>query len=148
MNLSKTITTVTQSAIEKHLRWIYRITLEKPKLVILVSLLMLALSALSITRSHFESDIFKLFPDKGPLALFLDSLEWTGSANNVFFLLEGDPKKLPVEAEAFANRLEQLQIDNRSAFAKVQYRIFDPAEAKPFAEFLSFATTHPQLSST
>ena len=145
MNILKTITTVTQSAIENHLRWIYRITLKKPKIVILVSLLMLALSALSITRIHFESDIFKLFPNKGPLALFLDSLEWTGSANNVFFLLEGDPKKLPLEAEAFASRLEQLQIDNRLAFAKVQYRIFDPAEAKPFADFLSFATTNPQL---
>jgi predicted RND superfamily exporter protein len=136
MKILKKITTVTQTAIEKHLRWIYRITLEKPTIVIVVSLLMLALSALSITRIHFESDIFKLFPNKGPLALFLDSLEWTGSANNVYFLLEGDPKKLPVEAEAFASKLERLKIDNRLAFAKVQYRIFDPAEVKPFAEFL------------
>lgn len=145
MQFVNKLTSATQKLINSHLSWIHRITLGRPKTVFAVSLLLLALSALSITRTHFESDIFKLFPNKGPLALFLDSLEWTGSARNVFFLLEGNRDKLASEAETFAGKLEKLRIDGAPAFEKVQYRIFDPAEVKPFAEFLGYATTRPQL---
>ncbi|MEA5113619.1 MAG: MMPL family transporter [Geobacteraceae bacterium] len=145
MEFVNKLTSATQKLISSHLSWIHRITLGRPKTVFAVSLLLLALSALSISRTHFESDIFKLFPNKGPLALFLDSLEWTGSARNVFFLLEGNRDKLASEAETFAGKLEKLRIDGAPAFEKVQYRIFDPAEVKPFAKFLGYATTRPQL---
>ena len=79
------------------------------------------------------------------MALFMDTIEWTGSAGNAYFLLEGDKQELIKEAEVFAGKLQRLSIDGAPAFNKVKYRIFDPAEAKPFADFISYAVTRPQL---
>lgn len=145
MQIIDKLTGATQELVNRHLQWIHRVTLNSPKTVFTVFLLLLALSALSITRTRFESDIFRLFPDKGPLALFLDSLNWTGSARNVFFLLEGDREKLAGSAESFAAKLQDMKIGGVPAFAKVQYRIFDPSEAESFARFVGFAATRPQL---
>jgi len=75
----------------------------------------------------------------------MDTIEWTGSAGNAYFLLEGDKQALIKEAEVFAGKLQRLSIDGIPAFSKVKYRIFDSAEAKPFADFISYAVTHPQL---
>ncbi len=145
MRIIDKMTGATQKLVNRHLQWIHRVTLNHPKTIFAVFLLLLALSAFSITRTRFESDIFRLFPDKGPMALFLDSLNWTGSARNVFFLLEGDRDKLAGSAESFAAKLQEMKIAGVPAFAKVQYRIFDPSEAKPFARFVGFAATRPQL---
>lgn len=143
--LSDKIVSASNSLIRKHLQWIYDITTTKPMLVFIACCLVFLLSCLSITRIHFEADIFKLFPHKGPLSLFMDTIEWTGSAGNAYFLLEGDKQALIKEAEAFAGKLQNLSVEDAPAFSKVKYRIFDPAEAKPFAEFMSYAVTRPQL---
>lgn len=145
MHLLHRLTDATKDLIARHLRWIHHVTLNRPKAVIVAAILLLALSVLSISRIHFESDIFRLFPRQGPLALFLDSLEWTGNARNVFFLLEGDRATITAEAAAFAGRLEKLRIDGAPAFEKVQYRLYDPAEVKPLADFIGYAVTRPQL---
>ncbi|WP_243373163.1 MMPL family transporter [Geotalea sp. SG265] len=144
--LSSAIVSTSNSLIRKHLEWIYTVTTTKPALVFVVCCLVFLLSCLSITRIHFESDIFKLFPQKGPLALFLDTIKWTGSAGNTYILLEGEDKgKLTREAELFAGKMQSLSIDGAPAFTKVKFRVFDPAEAKPFADFISYAVTRPQL---
>ncbi len=145
MQFVNKLTGVTQDLIARHLRWIHHVTLNRPKTVFAVAILLLALAVLSISRSHFESDIFKLFPRQGPLALFLDSLEWTGNARNVFFLLEGERAHITAEAEVFAGKLEKLRIDGAPAFEKVQYRMYDPAEVTPLADFIGYAVTRPQL---
>lgn len=115
-------------------------------MVIVLSLTALSLAFLPIASTRFESDIFKLFPSRqGPLKLLLDSLEWTGSAKEVYFLLEGKPDILATEAEAFAGRLQGLTVDGKPAFSKVTYRVFDPAEAGAFVRFVGYAVNHPQL---
>ena len=140
------ITGAVNAAIHAHLEWIFRITALRPRLVIVLSLAALALAGLSIASTRFESDIFKLFPARqGALGLLLDSLEWTGSAKEVYFLLEGERDLLPGEAEAFAGRLKRLTVDGRQAFGKVTYRVYDPAEAAAFARFIGYAVTHPQV---
>lgn len=131
--------------VRRHLESIHAVTVTRPATILAACCLVFLLSCLSITRIHFESDIFKLFPQSGPLALFLDTMKWTGSAGNAYFLLEGDKDKLIHEAERFAGKLQALTIDGTPAFSKVQFRIFDPAEARPFADFIGYATTHPQL---
>lgn len=143
--LSNTIVSASNTLIRKHLQWISRVTTTKPVAVFVACCLVFVLSGLSITRIHFEADIFKLFPQKGPLALFMDTIEWTGSAGNAYFLLEGDKEALIKEAELFAGKLQKLSIDGSPAFSKVKYRIFDPSEARPFADFISYAVTRPQL---
>src|SRR5512136_1679088 len=100
--VSNKIVSTSNSLIRKHLEWVYIVTTTKPVLVFVVCCIVFLLSCLSITRIHFEADIFKLFPQKGPLSLFLDTIEWTGSAGNAYFLLEGDKGKLIKEAEVFA----------------------------------------------
>ncbi|MDD5286843.1 MAG: MMPL family transporter [Desulfuromonadaceae bacterium] len=75
----------------------------------------------------------------------MDTIEWTGSAGNAYFLLEGEKHALIKEAEVFAGKLEELSVGGSPAFSKVKYRIFDPAEAKPFSDFISYAVTRPQL---
>ncbi len=140
------VAAATNSAIARHLDWIYRVTCQRPGRVIAVSLALLLLSLVSIATCRFESDIFRLFPSQqGALRLFLDSLEWTGSANNVYFLLEGERDRLPAEAETFAGKLRALTVDGKPAFGKVTYQVFDPAEASSFAEFTGFAVSRPQL---
>ena len=140
------ITGAVNAAIHAHLEWIFRIASRRPRLVIVLSLAVLALSAISIVTTRFESDIFKLFPARqGALGLLLDSLEWTGSAREVYFLLEGERDLLPGEAEEFAGRLKRLTIDGKPAFGKVTYRVYDPAEAAAFARFIGYAVTHPQV---
>jgi predicted RND superfamily exporter protein len=144
--LSGTVVSTSNSLIRKHLEWIYAVTTRKPALVFSVCCLVFLLSCFSITRIHFEADIFKLFPQKGPLALFLDTIKWTGSAGNTYILLEGEDKeKLTKEAELFAGKMQRLSIDGAPAFTKVKFRVLDPAEAQPFADFLSYAVTRPQL---
>lgn len=143
--ISNKIVSTSNSLIRKHLQWIYVITTTKPVPVFVVCCLVFLLSCFSITRIHFEADIFKLFPQKGPLSLFMDTIEWTGSAGNAYFLLEGDKKALIKEAEVFAGKLQKLSVDGTPAFSNVKYRIFDSSEAKSFAEFISYAVTRPQL---
>ena len=63
----------------------------RPLLVVILFLALLALSGISIATTRFESNLFSLFPAQtGPLRLFLDSMEWTGSIKDAFFILEGD----------------------------------------------------------
>jgi uncharacterized protein len=140
------VTTATDRGIQSHLEWLFRITSRRPALVIVLSLTLLALSGLSIATTRFESDIFKLFPSsQGPLKLFLDSLKWSGGAQDAYFILEGNKERLIAEGERFAGRLTSLQVDGQPAFRKVTYRTFDPAEAQAFADFIGYAVTHPQL---
>lgn len=143
--ISNKIVSASNALIRRHLQWVYLVTTTKPVAAFVACCLVFVLSCVSITRIHFEADIFKLFPQKGPLALFMDTIEWTGSAGNAYFLLEGDKQALIKEADVFAGKLQRLSVDGTPAFSKVKYRIFDPAEAKPFADFISYAVTRPQL---
>lgn len=142
---SNRIVTTVNALVRKHLEWIYAMTTRRPATVFVACCLVFLLSCLSISRISFEADIFKLFPQNGPLALFLDTMKWTGSAGNAYFLLEGDREKLVREAETFTGKLQKLTVEGEPAFSKVQFRIFNPAEAQPFADFMSYAVTRPQM---
>lgn len=132
--------------IRSHLTWIFRVTSLHPRSTLAVAALIFALAVVSTMTIRIESDIFKLFPtDNGPIRLFLDTLEWTGSGNEAYFLLEGDRDKLLPAAESFAGRLKALAVDNSPAFKKITYRVFDPMEADAFAGFIGYAVTRPQL---
>ncbi len=138
--------TLANQGIQRHLRWLFRITTRRPALVLFLAVFLLLPASLSILSTRFESDIFKLFPaEKGPLKLFLESLEWTGSARQAFFLLEGDKDTLIPEAGAFATRLKAVEVDGKPAFTRITYRVFDTAEAETFARFIGYAVIHPQL---
>jgi uncharacterized protein len=134
-----------RSAIQRHLQWIYLATTRRPAAVFTACCLVFLLSAASITRIQFQADIFKMFPQKGALSLFLDIMRWTGGSGNAYFLLEGDKEKVIEEAGRFAAKLKNLAIDGAPAFTKVKYTIFDPSEAKPFEDFVAYAVTRPQL---
>ena len=135
-----------ESITRRHLAWINRITWHYPGRTVLVSLILLLLAFGSITTTRFESDIFKLFPaEKGPLRLFLDTLSWTGSSGEAYFILEGERERLIPEAEAFAARLKEITVDGQPGFRRVAYRTVDPEELEPFARFLQYAGLHPQL---
>ena len=140
------ITRYTRSAVETHLEWIYRISRMRPLRTIGCALLILFLAVISIRTVHFESDIFRLFPSStGPLRLFLESLKWTGSTREAYFLLEGETQKIIPESEAFAERLKALSIDGKPAFSKVTYRVYETAEAPAFADFIGYAVSRPSL---
>lgn len=143
--LLNTVVQTSNALVQKHLEWIYRITTTKPAAIFVACCLAFLLSCLSISRIHFEADIFKLFPQRGPLALFLDTMKWTGSAGNAYFLLEGDKEQLITEAETFAGKLRGLSVDGTPAFSNVKYRVFDLAEAQSFTTFMGYAVTRPQL---
>lgn len=134
-----------QSAIRRHLHWIYRITTRKPALVLSICGLVFLLSAVAVTRIQFQADIFKMFPQKGPLSLFMDIMRWTGSSGNTYFLLEGERDQVTGEAEVFARKLRELKVDGAPAFTKVNYTVSDPTELQPLSDFLSYAVRHPEL---
>ncbi|HMN03263.1 efflux RND transporter permease subunit [Geobacter anodireducens] len=135
-----------QAAIGRHLAWIFRVTWHHPRTTLAGSLLALCLAIASIAGLRFESDIFKLFPtDRGALRLFLDTLEWTGSAGEAYLLLEGERERLPAEAEALATRLRALRVDGEPALRSVSYRVVEPADLPDFAAFVGRAVTLPQL---
>ncbi len=140
------LTGLIRSAIGAHLEWIYRVTSRRPLRVIVCAFFILVLAVISAATLRFENDIFRLFPSKGgPLGLFLDSLKWTGSAREAYFLLEGDKRDLVPQAEAFARRLKMLRVDGEPAFRKVSFRVYDSAEAAAYADFIGYAVSHPQL---
>ncbi len=140
------ITNASNSLTRRHLEWIFRVTTRSPLKVVFVSLLLVVLSAVIISTTRFEADIFRLFPSRLPaLNLLLDSLEWTGSAKEAYFLLEGDPKALTGEAEKLAARLQGLQLDGRPAFSRVTLRVYDESEGQLFADFVAYAVSRPQL---
>jgi len=140
------LTTLVHRGIQRHLDWLYRITTRRPLLVFFVAVFLLLPASLSILSTRFESDIFKLFPSgKGPLKLFLDTLEWTGGSRQAVFLLEGKREDLIPEADAFAARLKAVTVDGKPAFSRITYRVYDAAEAEAFARFIGYAVTHPQL---
>ena len=145
-HFSHSVTRTFQRLVNQHLQWIYRITSAYPRRVVGVAFLLLIPAIAVIATTRFEADIFKLFPaQQGPLKLFLDSLEWTGSAKEVYFLLEGEPSLLLGEAETLAAGLKALKVDGTNAFRKVNYRIYDTSEAVPFAQFIGYAVANPQL---
>ncbi|MRR55845.1 MAG: RND transporter [Deltaproteobacteria bacterium] len=140
------LTSFVHRGIRRHLEWIFRITTRRPLLVFVIAAFLLLPASLSILSTRFESDIFKLFPaEKGPLKLFLETLEWTGGARQAVFLLEGEPEQLIPEADAFAARLKEQTVDGKPAFARITYRVFDTAEAEAFARFIGYAVIHPEL---
>jgi uncharacterized protein len=140
------LTSALRSAIAAHLRWVCRVSSTKPLRVLLVSFLFLLLASLSLLNTRFESDVFKLFPSRqGPLRLLLDTLEWSGNAQEAYFLLEGETEPLLREGESFASRLKALRVAGAPAFTKVAYRMFDPGEVAAFADVIGYATARPQL---
>jgi predicted RND superfamily exporter protein len=141
-----TVCSLIQRGVVYHLIWIWRVTTRFPLRILAISLLLLVPMLISIASIRFEFDIFRLFPsEKGALRLLLDSLEWTGSGQEAVFLLEGEKQRLIPAAELFAEKLKKLKVDGTPAFAKVSWRTLDPAEAKPFAEFIAFAVSRPEL---
>ena len=146
MNALKRVIRLIHDLFRAHLTWLFRLTWERPRLTVALSVLLFLLASLSVFSIRFESDIFKLFPARdGALRLFLDTLEWTGGAGEAYFLLEGDPESLPAAAEKFAGRLNSMEIDGRQAFKKITYRVLDPKEADAFASFIGYAVARPQL---
>jgi predicted RND superfamily exporter protein len=145
MHLLNKLVSATRSLVRGHLQWIFVVTTTRPMMVFAACCLVFLLSCLSIARISFEADIFRLFPQKGPLSLFLDTMKWTGSAGNAYFLLEGDRETLVREADVFAEKLRNLSVDGEPAFSNIKYRVIDPGEAKSFADFLGYAVTRPQF---
>lgn len=130
----------------RHLEWIFRVTTRSPLKIIASSILLVALCAIVIATTRFESDIFRLFPSRLPaLQLLLETLDWSGSAKEAYFLLEGDPHQLPGEAEKLVTRLQGLQLDGKPAFTRVTWRVYDEAEGHLFADFIRYAVSRPQL---
>ncbi|MBL0226521.1 MAG: MMPL family transporter [Geobacteraceae bacterium] len=131
---------------QRHLEWIFRVTTTRPTLVIAAFLLALILSSASIATVRFDTNIFNLFPSKQPaLKLLLDSLEWSGSSGEAYFLLQGPREQLPAEAGLFAKRLELAQVDGSPAFRRVTWRVYDEKQAGAFFTMVSYAVAHPQL---
>jgi hypothetical protein len=140
------ITSTLNSLVRGHLAWLHRIATGRPGATLAVSLLLLLLSVVSIATTRFESDVFQLFPARsGPLKLFMDTLRWTGSANDAYFLVEGEPSILTAESERFAERLRRTVIDGQPAFKRVTYRLYEESDASPFAAFIGRAVLTPQL---
>jgi len=107
---------------------------------------MALLAAASIVNTRFEADVFQLFPSNtGPLKLLVDTMRWSGSSNEAYFLLEGERDTLLSEAESFAGRLRELAIDGQPAFRRVSYRIYEEEDAAPFADFIGRAVLAPGL---
>jgi len=129
--LSDKIVTASTVLIQKHLHWIYLVTTTRPATAFVACCLVFLLSALSIARINFEADIFKLFPQKGPLSLFMNTINWTGSAGNAYFLLEGDKELLIREAEVFAGKLRRLSVEGPPAFSKVNTASMTPTKQSP-----------------
>ncbi len=130
----------------RHLEWIFRVTTTRPRLVMCAFLVALALSGISIATIRFDTDIFHLFPSQQPaLRLLLDSLEWSGSAGEAYFLLEGDNRALPREAGRFAERLRQARVDGQPAFRRITWQVFDENQAGPFNNLMAYAVAHPQI---
>ena len=144
--LSARITTAVNSLTRRHLEWIFRVTSRSPFKVVAISMLLVASSIILIASTRFEADVFRLFPTRLPaLRLLLDSLEWTGSAKEAYFLLEGDPAVLPTEAGKLASRLQALQLDGKPAFTRVTWRVYDESEGRLFSDFIAYAVAKPQL---
>lgn len=144
--MAQRLTTRFNALTRRHLERVFRLATGSPRQVLLSFLLIIALSCLSISTIRFETDIFRLFPARQPaLRLLLESLEWSGSAGEAYFLLEGDKRSLPVEAQAFATRLEQAAIDGKPAFKRVTWKVYDEQQAASFQELISYAVQHPHL---
>ncbi|HIJ94754.1 MAG TPA: MMPL family transporter [Desulfuromonadales bacterium] len=134
------------SLTQRHLEWIFRITTTRPLQVVLLFVVAILLSGLSLLSTRFDSDIFQLFPKRLPaLRLMLDTMQWTGSAKEAYFLLEGDTRLLPQEAARFAERLRRAQVDGTPAFTRITWQIYDQSQAAAFREFIKFAVARPQL---
>ncbi|HEY4743853.1 MAG TPA: hypothetical protein VIH45_04285, partial [Desulfuromonadaceae bacterium] len=134
------------SASQRHLEWIFRVTTTRPRRVLCAVLLAVALSGASIATIRFDTDIFHLFPTNQPaLRLLLDSLEWSGSAGEAYFLLEGDRQILPAEAARFAERLRQARVDGQPAFRRISWQVFDEGQAEAFTSLMAYAVAHPQV---
>ncbi len=142
----RTLTSRFNSLIRRHLEWVFRITTTSPRAVLSAFFLALLISVAVICTTRFDADIFQLFPTRQPaLKLLLDSLQWTGSANEAYFLLEGERGALPAEAERFAERLRLARVGGQPAFKRITWRVFDESEGAAFNSFIAYAVTRPQL---
>ncbi len=128
----------------RHLCWIERTTRRAPRLLIAIFLFMVLLSFCALRTIRFDTDIFHLFPAHRPaMGLMLDSLTWSGGSRDAYFLLEGDPALLPIEAARLAGRLRALQVAGGPAFKRVTYRIYEQSEERRFIDLVGFAASHP-----
>lgn len=140
------ITSCCNLYIRRHLEGVFLVASRFPRAVMTTAFLLVTLSASLVATTRFEGDIFRLFPTRLPaLKLLLDSLEWTGSAREAYFLLEGAPDVLPSEAEKLASRLQALRLDGAPAFSRVTWRVYDESEGQLFAQFIAYAVQRPYL---
>ncbi|MEI6209557.1 MAG: MMPL family transporter [Desulfuromonadales bacterium] len=146
LTLFSRITTTANALTRRHLEWIFRLSTTRPLMVLTVFATAMLISAGAIVSTSFETDIFRIFPTRQPaLKLLLDSIEWTGGAKEIYFLLEGENEALAREAGRFEERLRRVRIDGQPAFTRITWRIFDESQAASFNRLVSYAVTHPQL---
>lgn len=146
LKIASRLTALANSLTRRHLEWIFRTTTTRPLAVVSAFFIALLVSLAVISTTRFDTDIFQLFPTRQPaLKLLLDSLQWSGSANEAYFLLEGEKEALPREAARFAERLRMAQVDGKPAFRRITWRVYDESEAAAFTDFIAYAVTCPQL---
>lgn len=136
-------------------RWLLKkislLCLQHYRKLLLLFVLVLGIAFFLTGRIRFDPNFLKLFPtEKGPIQLYMENLQETGSFDYLFVLLEKegggeDPKPLIDFGREIANKLEALEIGGEKAFKRVRFQKVEDEDLNQIKPILTFFLTHPSL---
>lgn len=135
-------------------RWLLRkisiLCLQHYRKILLLFVLILGIAFFLTGRIRFDPNFLKLFPsEKGPIQLYMENLQETGSFDYLFVLLEKqgeeDPKALIDFGREIANQLKTLEIGGKKAFKEVRFQKVEEEDLNQIKPVLTFLLTRPFL---
>jgi len=136
--------------VKKLLKGICYLCLHHYRKILLIFFFVFGIAFLLTGRIHFDPNFLKLFPaERGPVKLYMENLQETGTFDLLFILLEkgegSDPERLIESGRDIAESLKRLEIDGKKAFKSVRFQKIEEEDLEGAKPALALFLTHPYL---
>lgn len=136
--------------VKKLLRGISSLCLHHDRKILLIFFFVLGVAFVLTGRIRFDPNFLKLFPaERGPIKLYMENLQETGTFDLLFILLEKEegvePQRLIHSGREISEDLKRMEVEGRRAFKTVRFQKMEEEDLEETKPTLALFLTHPHL---
>ena len=136
--------------VKKLLKGISYLCLHHDRKILLIFFFVFGIAFVLTGRIRFDPNFLKLFPaERGPIKLYMENLQETGTFDLLFILLEKgegvDPQRLIHSGREISEDLKRGEVDGRRAFKTVRFQKIEEEDLEEAKPTLALFLTHPHL---